>query len=713
MPTNEEYGKKTSFWQLLENYSIKIPSIQRDYAQGRSDSTSTKIRDVFLKVLYNALLKKDLDEDNELKLDFIYGSIQNDVVEPLDGQQRLTTLWLLHWFVAKRANSPKEQLNVLKKFSYEIRSSSERFCNRLVDYSYPSNLDGQNLSDCIKNEAWFFASWAKDPTIQSMLTMLDSIQIIFSNTKDDRFTEYWTCLTNNSPIVFYFLSLDKLSSPDELYIKMNARGRQLTVFENLKAKLISKSDKEGWEKDKEYRERIDYKFDVDWTKIFWKYRNKTDENKPLIDDRLLNFLMVSKIIDYGEKNTIYESEDDDISMRKKLDADNEKRRKKNSSVNAESIRNGRINERVQLIHGNPQELDACDFCDLPSVNRFFELYENESFRNRKPDITLFDHSIEKTLFETAIASDDKILSFREAALFYAQSLYFEYLQSSQNGDTQFENWMRVMRNIVSAAWIEDSDSFRSSIKFIKQMAKLCLNHNDVYSNMSILNLDDISFAKEETRFESLKAKIIVNANFDVSVIRSLYSLEDAPYFKASNNYKGNLKFILCNCMDVSEDHLENYTASKAEIINSFVRAHIDFSGFKDQFRAAMLLYDPFCYGENFSVSHNLGGLPKFRFFTSVDDFKKKFEVASSSFEALIKDILVSPNHKIEDILSNATNMSGWNNLNSWKRQIVLNPNLLTEHCSSHHFSTSSDDSYCLLYGDKKRPEHIEDCYRVD
>lgn len=712
MSMNVNCGKKMSFWQMLEGNDIKIPSIQRDYAQGRNDAVTNKIRENFLKALYNALIGNDLDNENELKLDFVYGSMRDGIMQPLDGQQRLTTLWLLHWFIAKKAGASSEQLEILKKFSYDVRTSSERFCEKLVDYIYPANDQVQNLSDCIKNEAWFFSSWISDPTIQSMLNMLDDIRNIFKNTEINKFSEYWTSLVEHSPIVFYYLSLEKLSLPEELYIKMNARGKQLTVFENLKAKLISKSEKNEWEKDKDYKKRIDYKFDVDWANIFWKYRNKTDENKPLIDDNLLNLLMVSKMIEYGENDVIYENEDEFRSMLQKI-RDNNSHYRKKISESDETVRSERINERIQRIHGNPQELDVNDFETLRSVNRFFELYEDEKFRNYRPGINLFEHSVGRTLFETAIGYNSKILSFRETALFYAQSIYFEYLKDGKISDAQFDNWMRVMRNIVSAAWIEDSTSFRGSVKYIKKMAEICLNGNNIYLNLCNLNLDDIGFAKEETLFERLKAKIMAKADFDCDVVKSLYALEDSFYFKANNNFKGNLKFVLRDCMGVSEENLEGYTVERAKIIEDFVSDNFANSDFSDKFRAAMLLYDPNCYGKSFSVSYKLGGLPKYRFFSSLESFKKDFESSGSAFEALLKDVLSSTNHKVDDILLNAKQMSGWNLLQNWKKKIVEDPSILTEHCSSHLFSAPEDGAYCLLFEDKKRPEHVEDCYRID
>ena len=78
--------------------SIEIPLIQRDYAQGRTDSRVTEIRDRFLDVLYDAVTG-----DANVGLDFVYGDVEGGTLRPLDGQQRLTTLFLLHWYLGYRA----------------------------------------------------------------------------------------------------------------------------------------------------------------------------------------------------------------------------------------------------------------------------------------------------------------------------------------------------------------------------------------------------------------------------------------------------------------------------------------------------------------------------------------------------------------------------------------------------------------------------------
>ena len=83
----------------------------------------------------------------------------NVVSQPLDGQQRLTTLFLLHWYAAVKSQLlNSKNIDILKKFSYETRISSREFCNTLV--SNPVHLTKTiDLRSEIVDSAWFFLSW--------------------------------------------------------------------------------------------------------------------------------------------------------------------------------------------------------------------------------------------------------------------------------------------------------------------------------------------------------------------------------------------------------------------------------------------------------------------------------------------------------------------------------------------------------------------------
>ena len=286
---------KTYFWTFLSNHTIEIPIIQRDYAQGRCGKEN--LRKNFL-----LDLKRALDTKEEMKLDFVYGSIEGEILNPLDGQQRLTTLWLLHWYIAFRAGKLDSVNEILRNFTYETRISSREFCDNLCKPENFISYKSGNIIDYIISQTWFYSSWMQDPTIQSMLRMLggtkltnkkeaskqDGIEEIFY----EDFEKYWEILISDKcPIVFYYLHLNDFGLSDDLYIKMNARGKQLTSFENFKADFIgyiknqAKSNKE-WEPFLDLQNGVPIKIDTSWTELFWKHRsvglkNPNDEKKPI------------------------------------------------------------------------------------------------------------------------------------------------------------------------------------------------------------------------------------------------------------------------------------------------------------------------------------------------------------------------------------------------------------------------------------------------
>ena len=117
-----------SFWDLLNEFKIVIPIIQRDYAQGRNSKKVKPIRDDLLETIYSALI-----DEKKLDFDFVYGSVKDKILYPLDGQQRLTTLFLLHWYIAAKEGKLNDVRASLHNFTYETRISTREFCKRLVE----------------------------------------------------------------------------------------------------------------------------------------------------------------------------------------------------------------------------------------------------------------------------------------------------------------------------------------------------------------------------------------------------------------------------------------------------------------------------------------------------------------------------------------------------------------------------------------------------
>ena len=292
---------KVSFWKLLNDKKIVIPIIQRDYAQGREGKEF--LRERFLGQLFDAL-----KGTKPLVLDFVYGSVEADTFYPLDGQQRLTALWLLHWYLALYAGTLPEDGKMLKRFSYETRISSRTFCQKLCGITQPYKPQKHGIATFVRNQTWFYSAYEQDPTIQSMLCMLNGTDISDNNKMEitDGIEEYCikTVLTkekaqellerlkgDDALICFYLLNMEDKNMPltDDLYIKMNARGKVLTDFENFKVDLLKYKLPSG-----EYLipendmsdESFSLLLDTRWTDLFWHYRSTECH----IDEIYMSFL---------------------------------------------------------------------------------------------------------------------------------------------------------------------------------------------------------------------------------------------------------------------------------------------------------------------------------------------------------------------------------------------------------------------------------------
>lgn len=308
-------NNKTAFWRFLGENKVMIPILQRDYAQGRSDKGA--LRKNFLASLKQALDGELPNGQNKLVLDFIYGSIEDGVMLPLDGQQRMTTLWLLHWFIALKAGKLAEGEATLLNFTYETRRSSREFCHQIcLAKNFSSSESIAHLGEYITTRTWFSSSWLNDPTIQSMLrmisgtninlekidkkkrmdaqeanNMIDGLEKLFKDVTAEKFKEYWDKITSKQPpFYFYQLPLQEFGLSDDLYVKMNARGKQLTPFENFKADLIGYIYQRAKEQDEDqFSDKVDFDkdwkklldpvtgipilLDTDWTYIFWENRS--------------------------------------------------------------------------------------------------------------------------------------------------------------------------------------------------------------------------------------------------------------------------------------------------------------------------------------------------------------------------------------------------------------------------------------------------------
>lgn len=537
---------KTTFWSLLKNNKITIPIVQRDYAQGRVNQVIVRKR--FLKSLLSAL-----KGEKKVLLDYVYGNQENATITPLDGQQRLTTLWLLHWYLAMRLEFIQNDENVKKtllRFSYETRVSSSDFCESLCNESISSVYE-------IEEKTWFYSNYKNEPTISAMLRMLkgtgkaDGIDEVLKTADVATLKSYWDCLTREysedeqPPIAFYYFPLEKYKLTDDLYIKMNARGKALTDFENFKADfldLVKKRYKEDnsstlAEDDLEIKAssrkvKFASKMDNAWTDIFWNYRTGND----VIDDIylafinrfFLNYLIVSDNTISADKWEKRLQEKAENSFGKKLyreelafddfelyeeELDGVKIAALEKSLDAISNNRQHLDTIQKLCNPQWEDVNRTPVKDkgglIPQfyfIPKYYKIEENRSTLYNVNEITL-----------------------QERIAFYAVCVY---LEQGTFDEESFTDWMRIVWHFIEN--VRGHYSVSVYVNELRQIDKLKTYSHDIVSFLGSDDCDDsiciFDSLKEQVKEEIVKAKKIqADANWKIKILEA----ENALFFRGA------------------------------------------------------------------------------------------------------------------------------------------------------------------------------------
>lgn len=283
-----EHSAPTSLAQLFgqplngtQVSAIEIPLFQRDYAQGRLNEQAFQVRTRFIADLCAALE----DGGHGLHLDFVFGDVVNGTLYPLDGQQRLTTLFLLHCYLAWQQPDLAGAEQPWHAFHYATRPGARAFCEFLTQCR--PDMAAKNLPAWLCDQARYLPTWKHDPSIQGMLVVLDALHQHYQEQTAERLRAAWQRLTDpeNPAIRFLLLPVAAQKLDNTLYVKMNSRGRPLTEFENFKADLEALLAKNP-NIDPTALAAFSRAIDTRWADLFWRYRG----DNHLIDEEFMRYV---------------------------------------------------------------------------------------------------------------------------------------------------------------------------------------------------------------------------------------------------------------------------------------------------------------------------------------------------------------------------------------------------------------------------------------
>ena len=429
---------------------IKIPIIQRDYVQAReNDEKAEEVIEKFLDDLFDSL-----KNNKNFHLDFIYGYKENEWFIPIDGQQRLTTLYLLHYYFSKKENKSMES-----ELTYETRTSSREFLE------FVKNLElnfEEKISLQIKKDKNFNPYWENDPTIKSMLKVLDKI-----DEKAKIFNIAYADLKNITFEIFEMEDFGEVQA-EELYRKMNSRGKLLTPFENFKSIF----EKIAFSKSKDKYKEIAEKFEKNWINHFWD-----GKNIDRVDEYIMNFIYF--ITEMRKYDTKYELE-------------------KN-----ENFKSFIFLEKFYFDEENFEFFEKV-FDNLDTIKQLSKKVEDE--------FIFFDADKKVNLFEEVI--------YNKINLIHKTLFYLLILSLNKN---YVLDLLRIIRNVLHRqrklgtgkliyAQTVDVEYIIELLPYLKKLID-----NNPYDNLKNINSEKFSHEKDKIKYLDKKEK--------------LFSLEDYRYIK--------------------------------------------------------------------------------------------------------------------------------------------------------------------------------------
>ena len=487
--------------------NIQIPLLQRDYVQGGRESVIVP----FLEQLVSAVL----NEDCTVNLNYIYGYEEKDGFIPIDGQQRLITLWLLHLYIYSQ-----QSLVFPVDLEFESREFADAFSKKLKEkLSDALKLTGVKLKDYIVDSPWFVTGWLYDATVANMLEALNKIhEIIGGIPASDIYTQN---------ISFDFLNIKEVGLDDDVYVKMNGRGRPLTYFENLKS-WMDEQVKTLFGEDDQFTKDWRTKMDNDWSELFWNNRNTKQEHPEEIDDEQLRFFY-SMLLLFWKKNDIgFCSNESDETRRKVLKTLLECK----ELISLYQIHKFALFNR-EVFRFISESLD---------VLREISIYVNKKLDERITKILGFDSSETTLLYKIAL---------KEAT--YEKTLPLLYAITKTpvvyRNENTFFRWMRLWSNLILNSDIRN-DNIKKACATIDLVSENIVDDNLYNVVSALLWKDGIGFAKEQFNEERTKAKQIIEGEPRAdgkSWEETIINAENHAFFK------GAVRFLF-----TGEDGSENW-----------------------------------------------------------------------------------------------------------------------------------------------------------
>ncbi|WP_072216461.1 GmrSD restriction endonuclease domain-containing protein [Campylobacter coli] len=228
---------------VAKDIFFEIPPYQRLY-EWNKEQIQTLLNDIKTKFeenkneeyfIGNVVVSKKNNKNNQQDVKYLL----------IDGQQRLTTLFLIGFYLSYKIKNPNNDSNWKEfimqgdklRISMPIRENEEEVLKRFARFCNESKSNEKNNL--------FVREIKKFPQdiCQNISQALETIANWFEENAKDDIANFSNFIYNN--VKFVFVELAQNTDLNRFFIRMNNRGKQLEKHEILKARLLKNiSDKE-------------------------------------------------------------------------------------------------------------------------------------------------------------------------------------------------------------------------------------------------------------------------------------------------------------------------------------------------------------------------------------------------------------------------------------------------------------------------------------
>jgi len=461
--------------------------------------------------------------------------------------------------------------------------------------------------------------------------MLNSIENSFNDVSD-----LWDKLTIKKVPVFNFIDLKSFGLSDDLYIKMNARGKQLSDFENFKAQMIKKIQKQCWDQSRKEIDRFSIKVDTIWMDLFWKLRS-TDG----FDERYMRFIANSLICSLA--------------------------------TDGKTLPKDILIKKLQTLHGNPNSISPDDF-DKRSYEILYDWLD--CYMSKHPDITkLIDLGLIIPSGESVISDcTGNNITWEKLILFYAQTGYL--VKYKKLNPSAFSDWITVVRNVLQNSTIDSAEQFIYAINLIKELLP---GSGDIYEYLENTTINS-NFAELQMKEEKRKAKLIQVDSCNKAII---HKAED------TNFSRGHITFSLyCATKEGTEQIQFDILEKTTSVLNQYFRHDNDLS---DEVRRALFCIGNGKFFEYWSSWLYAVNCPKYRLIPDMKELRKFAD--NPGYRHYLKQLIeLLFNKTLADIIND---YSIKRDKPTWKDLIIKNPDLLAK-TRSKYIALDEEKGICYL-----------------